>query len=304
MKNVQIYPSKILYIPNDIFSKQLFNLSNEDYKKTIEEHELLTVVEKKNHWKFGDIISPFRIQIDNKTDATLSEPLDQFDFAVLCACISEWNKGNRLTTPSIIYRAISGKVGDFDANPSKTQFADILKSVNKLMCTRISINMAKVCENLKYNGGNEFKVTSEILPCKYLTETTVNGSGTTTISFDRESPLWEIATKVKNYQVLSCNAELLNVPEQKNTRLKIAIKFYILRRILEIHSHRKQMTPAITLDDIFQKCRLTNSHREIKRRASEICAEFIKHLQRKLVESFQMTTNEIPKSSYPVVFNE
>ena len=299
MKNVQIYPSKILYIPNDIFSKRLFNLSNEEYRRAIEERELLTVVEKKNHRKFGDIISPFRISVKKNADFNIFEPLDQFDFAVLCACISEWNKGNRLTTPSVIYRAISGKVGDFDANPSKTQLANILKSVNKLMCTRIGINMTKVCEKLKYNGGNEFKITSEILPCKYLTETTVNGSETTVISFDRESPMWEIAAKVKNHQVLSCDAELLNVPEQKNTRLNVAIKFYVLRRVLEICAHRKQMLPVITLDDIFQKCRLTNAHREIKKRVREIFIEFVEHLQKKKkVKSFQIQINETTISPY------
>ena len=39
MQNFQIYPSKKLYIPDDAFSKKLFNLTEEDYRKAIEEEK-------------------------------------------------------------------------------------------------------------------------------------------------------------------------------------------------------------------------------------------------------------------------
>lgn len=289
MKNVQVYPSKILCIPNDIFSKRLFNLGNDDYQQALDERKTLEVVEKKNHYKFGDVITPFRIRVDDNAEFTISEPLDQFDFAVLCACISEWQNKNRFTTPSIIYRAVSGKVGDYDANPSKIQLTDILQSVDKLMRTQIGINMTKACENLKYNGGTAFKVVSAILPCKRVTDTTINGQISTTISFDRESPLWEIAAKVKNHQVLSCDAELLNVPGQQNTRMNVAVKFYVLRRVLEILAHRKQMAPIITFADVFEKCRLTNANRKKKLDARETCIELFEQLQnKKLIKSFTL----------------
>ena len=299
MKNVQVYPSKILCIPNDIFSKRLFNLGNDDYQQALDERKTLEVVEKKNHYKFGDVITPFRIRVDDNADFTISEPLDQFDFAVLCACISEWQNKNRYTTPSIIYRAVSGKVGDYDANPSKIQLTDILQSVDKLMRTQIGINMTKACENLKYNGGTAFKVVSAILPCKRVTETTINGQISTAISFDRESPLWEIAAKVKNHQVLSCDAELLNVPGQQNTRMNIAVKFYVLRRVLEILAHRKQMVPIITFADVFQKCRLTSASRDKKCDARNVILKFVEHLQNeKLIKSFTLEKKGI--SSYAI----
>ena len=292
--NVQIYPSKILCFPNDIFSKRLFNLSNEDYQQALDERKILEVVEKKNHRKFGDVITPFRIGVNNNADFTLSEPLDQFDFAVLCACISEWRKENRYTTPAIIYRAISGKVEDRDADPSKNQLEDILQSVDKLMRTQIGINMTKACEDLKYNGGTAFKTVSTILPCQRVTDTTINGQTATIISFDRESPLWQIAANVKNHQVLSCDTEVLNVPKQQNTRMNVSVKFYILRRVLEILAHRRQMTPIITFDDIFKKCRITNMHREIKKRARETCIDFFKHLQRKnFIKAFQLNKKDV-----------
>ena len=289
MNNVQIYPSKILCFPNDIFSKRLFNLSNDDYQQALDERKTLEVFEKKKHHRFGDIMTPFRIGVNSNADFTISEPLDQFDFAVLCACISEWQNKNRYTTPAIIYRAISGKVGDYDANPSKNQLTDILQSVDKLMQTQIGINMTKACENLKYNGGIAFKVVSAILPCKRVTETTINGQISTIISFDRESPLWEIAANVKNHQVLSCDAELLNVPGQQNTRMNVAVKFYVLRRVLEILAHRKQMVPIITFNDVFEKCRLTSASRDKKCDARNVILKFVEHLQNeKLIKSFTL----------------
>ena len=301
MNNVQIYPSKILCFPNDIFSKRLFNLGNDDYQQALDERKTLEVVEKKNHRKFGDVITPFRIGVNSNADFTLSEPLDQFDFAVLCACISEWQNKNRYTTPAIIYRAVSGKVEVRDADPSKNQLTDILQSVDKLMRTQIGINMTKTCENLKYNGGTAFKVVSAILPCKRVTDTTINGQISTTISFDRESPLWEIAAKVKNHQVLSCDAELLNVPGQQNTRMNVAVKFYVLRRVLEILAHRKQMAPIITFDDVFEKCRLTSASRDKKCDARNVILKFVEHLQNeKLIKSFTLEKKGV--SSHAISF--
>lgn len=279
MKNVQIYPAKKLVFPNDCFSKRLFNLTDEDYQQAIEERKILEVCEKRNHNKFGDVFSPFRIRVDNFNDFTLSEPLDQFHFAILCGCISEWNAENRYTTSSILYRAVTGKVGDNDANPSKDQRAAINDAIDKLMRTQIAINMTDTCKNLKYNSGNAYKIISALLPCERVTATTVNGKESTVIYFDRVSPLWEIATDVKGGQVLSCDAELLNVPNQQNTRMNIAVKTYVLRRVLEIIAHPKQMVPVITFADVFQKCRLNNANRDKKLDVRNTILALFDHLQ-------------------------
>ena len=295
MANIQLYPTDKLYFPNDILSKRLFNLTEDDYFKAIKDRDGVDVVEKKNHSKFGNIISPFRIRVDDKTNFTVSEPLDQFDFAVLCSCISEWRADNRHTTPSIIYRALTGKFGDYDANPSKNQLANILQSVDKLMRTQIAINMDDVCENFKYNGGKNFTLVSALLPCKRVTETTVNGNKATVIHLLEKSPLLEIA-EMKNGQLISCDSQILNVLNQNNTRMNIAIKTYVLRRVLEILAHRKQMVPTITFADVFEKCRLTNANRMTKSKARGPCTNFFKHLQdKKIIKSFRLNK----KGVYP-----
>lgn len=302
MKNVQIYPAKKLVFPNDCFSKRLFNLTDDDFHQAVEERKVLAVNEKRNHSKFGDIFSPFRIRVDDQNDFTLSEPLDQFHFAILCACISEMCANNCHTTDSILYRAVSGKVGRGDAEPSKDQRAAINDAVDKLMRTQIAVNMSDTCKNLKYNNGNAYKIISSILPCERITETTVNGKEATAIYFDRVSPLWEIASDVKGGQILSCDPALLNVPNQQNTRMNIAVKTYVLRRVLEILAHPKQMVPIITFADVFQKCRLNNASRKKKLDVRETILGLFDNLHTQgLIDSPQL--NKQGASPYSVSFS-
>ena len=302
MKNIQLYPSKKLYIPNDAFAKNLFILSSKDYFESLNEGKVLEVTEKKNYKKFGDIITLYRIRVDDKNDFTLSEPLDQFHFALLCAYISEFYVGNLISTPSIAYRAITGKVGKGDAEPSKDQLADILTGTDKLMRTQLGINMTDYCEKINGDKGKTVKIVSAILPCKRVSETTINGKeNKDTIHFDRESPLWEIATKIKNNQVLSCDASLLNVPNMNNSRMNIGVKFYTLRRVLESKGHRKQMVPIITFDSVYEKCRLTNANRMTKLRARDVMIELFEHLQVKnFVKTFQVNKKGV--SPYSISF--
>ena len=50
-------------------------------------------------------------------------------------------------------------------------------------------------------------------------------------------------------------------------------------RILEIKLHK--LTSIITFTEIFAKCRIENSHSEVKRRVCDIIVAFMKHLQTK-----------------------
>ena len=290
MQNIQLYPSKKLYIPDDAFSKKLFNLTEKNYREAIEEQKILEVTEKKNHKKFGDIITPYRIRVNDNNDFTLSEPLDQFHFALLCGYISEYYVGNPISTPAIVHRAITGKVGRGDAEPSKDQLTDILSGTDKLMRTQLGINMTDYCQKLNGEKSKTIKIVSAILPCKRVTEITINGKeNKDTIYFDRESPLWEIATKIKNNQVLSCDASLLNVRNMNNSRMNIALKFCTLRRTLESIAHPKQMVPIITFNYVLETCRLANASRDKKCDARNIIVKLFEHFQAEnFIKTFQV----------------
>ena len=285
-KNFQIIPSKIRVIPNDRVSKKLFNLTTADIQDWIEFNKTYNFIEMKNHKKFGEIGCPIKLSIEGEK-FSISEPLTHFDSSVLSVCISEWAVENKITTPAIILRGLTGKIGKHDAEPSKDQLAAIFNSINKLMRLQLSYDMTELCEKLKYNNGKPEKLVSTLLPCHYIKSSTVNGNDTTIIEFDRESPLYKI-TKIKNNQIVTYDATLLDVPNQQNTPMNITVKNYVMLRVQEIKLHK--MVPVITFNDVFQKCRINNADNKKKLRAREIIIEFLEHLKKHSeIKDFELT---------------
>ena len=285
-KNFQIIPSKIRVIPNDRVSKKLFNLTTADIQDWIEYNKTYNFIEMKNHKKFGEIGCPIKLSIEGEK-FSISEPLTHFDSSVLSVCISEWAVDNKITTPAIILRGLTGKIGKGDAEPSKDQLAAIFNSIDKLMRLQLSYDMSELCEKLKYNNGKPEKLVSTLLPCHYIKSSTVNGKDTTIIEFDRESPLYKIA-KIKNNQIVTYDATLLDVPNQQNTPMNITVKNYVMLRVQEIKLHK--MIPVITFDDVFHKCRIDNADNKKKLRAREIIIEFLEHLKKHSeIKDFELT---------------
>lgn len=295
MNNVQIFPSHKRVEANDKLTEKVFSLLAETYYDMVTCGAGFNLVEMKNHQMYGEISTPFWIELINGyTDDT---PLDQFDRAVLSACISEWAAKNRYTTPSIIYRHLTGKVGS-DAEPKPDLRIAILKSIDKLMSTRIKIDMTDVCEKLGYNEGKPIKITSTILPCAYAEGVMINGHSATVIKIFDEPPLFTVAFKKK--QVLEYRETLLNVPKQRNTIDSIAVKNYVMQRIQEIIKHN--LTPVITFDDVFKKSRIKITHNETKRRVRKIIVELMEHLK-SCGEITSFTVNKVQNKFHSITFS-
>ena len=285
--NFQIYPAKQLIVPNDRASKKIFNLTLDDLQDWIAQHKSIGFLEIQRHKKFGEIISPIQLFVDDET-FTISEPLDQFHCAVLCAGISELYFGNHQTTPAITYRAITGKVGDNDANPSKNQLADILSAFELLMRLQMNYDMSNYCLTTGCNDGKPITLISSLLPCRMLKSSTANGKDTSVIELLGESPLL-LSAQIKNNQVLTYDNSLLNVRNMNNSRMNIGAKHYAMRRVQESSLHR-QMSPTIKLADYFNKLRIENAHAQVKKDAREVLVTFFEHLQAKgVIKSFELT---------------
>ena len=288
MPNVQIYPSRTIIIPNDRISKILFDLTEEEFRKLTEVQVNLQITEVRKHKRFGEIVTPVRISIDDDAEVSISEPLDQFDCAVLSVCISEYHFGNRFTTPAIIYRGLTGKIGRGDAEPSVDQLAAINHSIKKLMRIQLDIYLYDVCEYLGYNDGKKKRILANVLPCKQV-DYTINGQKTSIIELLAESPLWTVA-HLKNDQIISYDTALLDMPNQQNTPMLTTVKHYVMRRVMEIILHNKQMTPTITFADVFQKCRLENADNKKKQRVRNFISDFFDHLiAHNIIKSFQFS---------------
>ena len=82
--------------------------------------------------------------------------------------------------------------------------------------------------------------------------------------------------------------------------MNIAVKNYVMQRIQEIKLHR--LTPIITFEDVFKKCRIENAHGEIKRRARETIIAFMNHLKSQSeITNFELTKKG--NSFYSVKFS-
>ena len=284
--NVQVYPSKIRIVPNCKLAKTINNLSTDNFSDLVVNGHERKIREVKKHKKFGDVFSTYKLVL-NAEECDDSDPLNEFDRAVLSVCISEWEVGNRYTTPAIIYRALTGKVNkNTDAMPSKDQYAAIIRSVKKLISITLDTDLSDVNEKLNYNDGKSQQIFSPLLPA-CLVSNYINGQLVDeVIYFDRESPIMQISRDRK--QLLTFDATLLDVPKQQNTPMNITAKNYVLNRILEIKLHK--MMPVITFADIFQKCRIENASAKTKMDARNAMIAFMNHLKTKgEIRDFELT---------------
>lgn len=293
VKNVQLYPSYSRIEPNDKASKTIFNIDATSYSQLLN-GAIGYIVEKKGNDNKKEILTPFTLT------SPFSDPLTEFDRAVLSVCISEYLAGNQYTTVAIIFRALIGKVGEKSICLRKNQRAAILKSISKLMKTFFACDLTSSFDALNYDfNDTPKKIDSAILPA-FRAEVTINGQDADVIFFDRTSPFFDIAN-IKN-QIVRYPAELLDVPDQNNTPLIMTIKNYIIRRISEIKLH-KQLSPTVTFDDLFLKCRITGANSNKKFDVRNTSLKFFQHLLHKdFITSFE--TLKTGNSIYGISFQK
>ena len=267
---ISVHPSKIRVVPNCKIAKNIFNLSDEFTEGIIKNGEKASIIEKKSGKKHEKIRTIYEI----KTNDSNTDPLTAFDRAVLSACVSELCAKNEYTTIAILLRNLTGKIYA-DNQPDINQRAAIFNSIKKMMSMIISIDLSDVNKEFGYNNGNKEILTGSILPCEIFS-TYINGNLVQdVIHFFGVSPLYKVSKD--RGQLLTFNVNLLDVPNQNNTPFIINLKNYSMTRVQEVISHK--MTPTVTFKDIFDKCRIQNTHPETIRRAREYIINFFNHLK-------------------------
>ena len=287
--NINIYPTRQRIDLNDKATKNLFNLTPDKFEKLVKQGATFGVVETKRKnkktGKIEKIVSGYTLTAEK--GFTFIAPLGEYERALLNVCVSEYDNGAEYITLAALQRGLAGKncdTKDHRNAPYKDQSTRLNQALDMLMACQYDPDILEVFEKLDYEGAENIQ-KAQILPAERL-EKIVGGKKIEVIHFLGESPLAKIAKAKK--QILTYDAELLDVPNQQNTPLIIMLKNYSLRRVLESIKHKKQFKPILTLDDIFKKCRIENAHREIKRRAREYLEEFFKHLQSKgVIKSFE-----------------
>lgn len=284
IRRAQIYPATTRVEPNDKMTSTLFSLTNREYKLIRTGKKAFTIHEGKVKGETVD--STFRIRSDS------NEPPTETDYAVFCACNSEIQAGNLYTTPSILYRALTGKIGRGDAEPSKDQIAAIKQSITKLRRIDFMPDISDAFAKLKYEDVTLKIKESSVLPCVIL-NVVINGQLVEdAIYFDRESPLWIIADAKS--QVIRYDARLLDVPNLRKTPRVIMLTNYVMHRVHEIKLH-KQLAPTLTFDDIFEKARITDGDKHVKLDARNAVKAVFDHLQANgVIKSFELVKKGNP----------
>ena len=278
---------------NDKLTKILFSLTANEYYDSLQNGTSIAVNEIISRGK--KIQSYFKLKSGSL--ATLKRPLNEFDRAVFDVCNSAREANFRGITPDSLFRTLVGGKNK-NTRLSPDQSATIFDSLERLM-TIIEIDFSQTCEKIpKYNSAPG-KITAQILPCQILENVLVNGQIATIIEFTEESPLVKIARAKK--QILTYPVSVLNIPKQNNTPLIIMIKNYVIRRILEIISHK--MTPTITFADVFKHCELSDANRFQQRDARKIIIDVMKRLQSDgIIKSFETVKKDGSYYSATITF--
>lgn len=283
MTKIQVYPTAARVELNDKDTEILFNLNPEYFAKMIEEGTAKAIIEKRKGKgkKQKEVVS--LLLLENANGITPINVLDEFDRAVLAVCVSEYDAGNRYLTIPIIYRGLTGKIGKANkgVKPSRQQIIDIRQSIDKLLFTAYDPKVIEALKSLKYDVTENDAagiIKAPILPCERVS-VTIGGKELEEVVQLTKKPALFVVANIKN-QILRYPAELLDVPKQNNSRLNIALKNYVMRRIVEIIKHN--MTRTLTLKDIFKKCRIAkNAHSQVKQRARECISALFEHLKGK-----------------------
>ena len=285
-ENVQLYPITNRLVPNFKLCKVITHLPQEKYERMIVDGKPRRIIEKSNHRRYGEVATVYKISNADGFDNT--DPLNEFDYAVLSVCISYLADGTENITPAMIYRGMTGKVSKGGKGKITVEQRDnVLNSITKLMGTVIDIDESETNRVLDYGKKRNPIICSAILPA-YFDEKTVNGQDATVIYFDRESPLMTIARDRK--QLLKYDVSLLDVPGVQNSWMNIMLKNYGMRRIAESKAHPKQMASTLTFHDTFEKCNLENASNDTKMNARKVMVKLFEHLQAKgYIKSFELT---------------
>lgn len=263
--------------PNDKLTKTLFSLPADEYYDAIQKGISIAVTEIISRGK--------KIQTHFKLNgggfATLKRPLNEYDRVIFDVCNSAREEGFIGLTRDSLFRALIG--GKTNQYPRPNQATAIVESLERLM-TIIKIDFSQTRDKMPKYNSVPAQIISPILPCIILNNVLVNGQLTSLIKFTDESPLITIARAKK--QIITSPVSLRDITNQNNTPLVIMIKSYVIRRVLEIVLHN--MTPTITLADIFKHCELTNANRWQKQDARKTIIGVMENIKSEgMIKSFE-----------------
>lgn len=303
-------PIKNIFIPNNKITKVIFGFNQNQYNANIGAKrfsilgkivDLPSEDDKKRETKKHQIkyfcrlriIEDPLIQLTDAEREYLSTPLNLFDRLIFTALVSARVEGISEISISALYRIITGKASN-NCKPSKNHAAEILKSVKKLACLQVELDMSDAFQNYrerngapKYNFGKPLIINfTPIIPCRIF-DGIFQGNSATVIQLTANSPLYKVAHLTK--QILTVPREVLNIGNMRNTSaVAYGVKLYSLIRVLEIRGSG-YLKESITFADILEKCGIKTASGNVQTTVRDIISAILLNLQALVIlKSFEI----------------
>lgn len=275
-----------MIVPIDKLTKTVMHLDADEYAEMLTSRKPAAIDEKLRGQ--GNVLTRFWLElVGGYADLT---PMDEFDFDVLTACISAQAAGHKGITFSEIARLMAGNK-PHNAYFSPELKARIMKAVERMMCTKITVDFTELVDKGKYPKLPK-KLTSTILPCEILDGVTVNGQRDCTIVyFHCESPLFKVAC-AKNRQLVTYPVAFLDVAKQRNTEIVTMVKHYVTKHVFEVIGQKNhKLASTIRFDCIAKNCGLVGAPRWQRQDAVKtIRAVFEKLKAEGKISAFELVT--------------
>lgn len=300
-------PCKDFVVPNDKVTKTLFDLNANKWQ---------AVQEKLRNFVEGQIIerqkqqdgnfkkekrkvrSLFQINVDQQFK---DKPLNLFDRLVMTALISEYVAGNKKVTIAVLWRDITGKTGS-QHKPTENTFYAVLKSLHKLNCVRLKINLNDACSTYDYNDGKplnydykpliNISIKLEPFHNRRQKEKQIpiqdSEKEVFVITINEEPLLYTIAkakkhlltiprevfyTKYRNSVNPAINTQIFTDDSGKKTRKRInpertndqfAVILAVFYAAVRVYESRnRKLKPVIKFDTLFEKCQIVSKDNDV-----------------------------------------
>lgn len=221
----------------------------------------------------------------------LTEPLNNFDKAILEACATHQYSGKSYITINTIFKYLGG-----NEKLSKIMYQKIIDSIDKMRFIDIRLDLTDAYKNLKrlqkpngkpkqenYANLDKIIVTNYLLPAKIAT-VSISGQRVDAVKFLDISPIFKYA--VDKGETARLEQRLLSAPKINNTETNIQLKNYILTRIQSIKRSKrgggKILVSTLLLSSIYENCGIPLTEkpdRKTKKRIRDATLKYFQYLE-------------------------
>ena len=187
---------------------------------------------------------------ENGITISNEDRINSYDREIYNAVATLAAAGNNEFSPSMIFQLLSGNISDERNKMSPETRRKILKSVEKMSVTRVTIDASA-----EVRAGMIAQATFKnyLIPAE-MTELRINGQLVTDgIRLLSRLPLFDYASRKR--QVVSIDIKMLDTP-LPNTPENIVLKGYLLMRIASIMNSKNKMSDTIRYNTIYDHLKL------------------------------------------------